>query len=407
MDTESSSLTVLFDEDREVVYEAGDLESLEPAYCLSVHKSQGSEFPVVIMPVTPGPPMLLTRNLLYTALTRARSMVVLVGSEEVIRRMVENNHVARRYTALARRLSDAGGECMKEWVETVQHMIDWIETHLDQTRMLHDLSEEIGYSPWYCSVLFHDVTNMTIKSYAAGRRLARAAEEIRDTRERILDIAVKYGYSSQEALSRVFKEQYGCTPAVYRRNPVPIRLQVHKVVLLPDYSETERITKMETSRLFIKVEHIPAHKYLGIWEEKAANYGDFWNYHDEDDVCGFVTSMDKLAHPIVTAHTAGWKNANGKRIYFYGTGVPEDYSGPVPEGFELREIPAGDYLVFGYPSFDYMTENANVMNAVENLAWNYDPHSLGYEWNEDERPDYQRHCPEGLGYQVLRPVRKA
>ncbi|QUA53260.1 helix-turn-helix domain-containing protein [Aristaeella lactis] len=296
---------------------------------------------------------------------------------------------------------------MKEWVETVQHMIDWIETHLDQTRMLHDLSEEIGYSPWYCSVLFHDVTNMTIKSYAAGRRLARAAEEIRDTRERILDTAVKYGYSSQEALSRVFKEQYGCTPAVYRKNPVPIRLQVHKVVLLPDYSETGRITKMETSRLFIKVEHIPAHKYLGIWEEKAAGYGDFWNYHDEDDVCGFVTSMDKLAHPIVTAHTAGWKEANGKRFYFYGTGVPEDYSGPVPQGFELREIPAGDYLVFGYPSFDYMTENADVMNAVEELAWNYDPHILGYEWDETEHPDYQRHCPEGLGYQVLRPVRKA
>ena len=61
------------------------------------------------MPVTGGPPMLLTRNLLYTALTRARSMVVLVGSEEIIRRMVENNHVARRYTDLARRLSEAGG----------------------------------------------------------------------------------------------------------------------------------------------------------------------------------------------------------------------------------------------------------------------------------------------------------
>ena len=108
VDAENSTLTVLFDEDREVTYESGDLESLEPAYCLSVHKSQGSEFPVVIMPVTGGPPMLLTRNLLYTALTRARTMVVLVGSEEVIRRMVENNHVARRYTALARRLSEAG-----------------------------------------------------------------------------------------------------------------------------------------------------------------------------------------------------------------------------------------------------------------------------------------------------------
>ncbi|MBR6999786.1 MAG: helix-turn-helix domain-containing protein [Lachnospiraceae bacterium] len=126
---------------------------------------------------------------------------------------------------------------MKEWVKVVQRMIDWIEEHTDQNRMLENLSAEIGYSPWYCSVLFHDVTGMTIKSYASGRRLARAAGEIRDTKERILDIAVKYGYSSQEALSRLFKEQYGCTPAAYRRNPVPIRLRIPKEVLLPDYSE--------------------------------------------------------------------------------------------------------------------------------------------------------------------------
>ena len=73
-----------------------------------MHKSQGSEFPVIVMPVTPGPPMLLTRNLLYTALTRAKSLVVLVGMESVIRRMVENDHVIRRYTPLARRLIDTG-----------------------------------------------------------------------------------------------------------------------------------------------------------------------------------------------------------------------------------------------------------------------------------------------------------
>ena len=108
VDTENNTLTVLFDEEREVVYETGDLESLDPAYCLSVHKSQGSEFPVIVMPVTGGPPMLLTRNLLYTALTRARSMVVLVGREEMIRQMVENDHVTRRYTTLALRLSEAG-----------------------------------------------------------------------------------------------------------------------------------------------------------------------------------------------------------------------------------------------------------------------------------------------------------
>ena len=107
VDPGNTTLTVLFDENREVVYESGDLDALEPAYCLSVHKSQGSEFPVVIMPVIGGPPMLLTRNLLYTAMTRARELVVLVGSEDVIRRMVENDHVARRYTTLAVRLLES------------------------------------------------------------------------------------------------------------------------------------------------------------------------------------------------------------------------------------------------------------------------------------------------------------
>ena len=104
VDEEEHLVTVCFDEDREVVYEAQALDQIELAYCLSVHKSQGSEFPVVILCVAGGSPMLLTRNLFYTALTRARSMVVLVGREEVIARMVANDHIMRRNTTLSERL---------------------------------------------------------------------------------------------------------------------------------------------------------------------------------------------------------------------------------------------------------------------------------------------------------------
>lgn len=64
------------------------------------------------------------------------------------------------------------------------------------------------------------------------------------------------------------------------------------------------------------------------------------------------------------------------------------------------------YLVFSHPPFDYLNENVEVMKRVEELAWNFDPTSIGYEWNEEVCQDYQRHYPEGLGYQVLRPVRK-
>ena len=95
-----------------------------------------------------------------------------------------------------------------------------------------------------------------------------------------------------------------------------------------------------------------------------------------------------------------------KKVYFYGTGVPFEYAGEIPRGFEIREIPASDYLVFSYPVFDFMTENAEVMGAVEKLAFSYDPSELGYEWNDEACQIYQRHYPEKLGYQVVRPVRK-
>ena len=104
VDPDEKTLTVRFDEEKDVDYEAADLDNLELAYCLSVHKSQGSEFPAVVIPVAGGPAMLLTRNLFYTALTRARSLVVLVGREEVIRQMVENDYILRRYTTLCERL---------------------------------------------------------------------------------------------------------------------------------------------------------------------------------------------------------------------------------------------------------------------------------------------------------------
>ncbi|SNS49370.1 exodeoxyribonuclease V alpha subunit [Anaerovirgula multivorans] len=105
IDEGDQELKVLFDDYRLVNYSFSQLDELELAYCITIHKSQGSEFPVVVMPIAWGPPMLLTRNLLYTAITRAKNLVVLVGAESYLRMMVDNDKIVQRYSGLSYRLN--------------------------------------------------------------------------------------------------------------------------------------------------------------------------------------------------------------------------------------------------------------------------------------------------------------
>ena len=106
IDVQERTVEVTFDDERIATYEGGDIDDLELAYCISVHKSQGSEFPVVVMPAVGGPPMLLTRNLLYTAVTRARRMVMIVGREAAIDQMIANVNTRKRFSALCWRLTE-------------------------------------------------------------------------------------------------------------------------------------------------------------------------------------------------------------------------------------------------------------------------------------------------------------
>ena len=103
IDYAEQCMEIAFDE-KLARYDFTLLDEIEHAYAVTVHKSQGSEYPIVIIPMYGAPPMLRTRNLLYTAITRARSMVILVGREDIISDMVSNNRHSMRYTGLCRRL---------------------------------------------------------------------------------------------------------------------------------------------------------------------------------------------------------------------------------------------------------------------------------------------------------------
>ncbi len=98
------TMTIIFDDDKETEYSFNDLDKLDLAYATTVHKSQGSEFPVVLIPICRFAPMLMCRNLLYTAVTRAKTMVILVGSRSACKLMVDNNDEKKRFTGLSAKL---------------------------------------------------------------------------------------------------------------------------------------------------------------------------------------------------------------------------------------------------------------------------------------------------------------
>ena len=104
-----STLLVEFDDGRRVNYPFSGLEELELSYAITIHKSQGSEYPAVILPLLGGPRMLFNRNLLYTGITRARNCVTILGSSETVRNMIDNVSENRRYTALESRIREICG----------------------------------------------------------------------------------------------------------------------------------------------------------------------------------------------------------------------------------------------------------------------------------------------------------
>ena len=104
IDEEDKNMQIKFDDDKIAWYAFNELEQIEHAYAITVHKGQGSEFDVVIMVIGPSAPMLLTRNLLYTGMTRAKKMLIIIGNKNIIDFMIQNEDNKKRNTGLSFKL---------------------------------------------------------------------------------------------------------------------------------------------------------------------------------------------------------------------------------------------------------------------------------------------------------------
>ena len=321
---------------------------------------------------------------------------------------------------------------MYEWHRNIQMIIDEIDncikTQNDEELTLRQLAQKTGYSDFYISRKFREISGMHFRDYLRYRRLAFALKDVRDTNHRILDIAVKYGFSSHEAFTRAFRETYGIAPSEYRKKPVPVVL---RTVIRPFDCYLLGIggTGMANSTDDVKTYFvtIPAHKFLHIRNYESIGYWDFWQKQslipgqDCETICGLLDSIkDKLDDnggseaDSSSGQIMAYINEPTGRICSwgiplaecYGVRLPADYSGAVPEQMQIMDVPEGEYVVFEHGAFDYETENDAVEEKIENAMKSFDYSAAGYELDQTQgRVFYFYHdCTRFWKY--IRPVKK-
>lgn len=322
---------------------------------------------------------------------------------------------------------------MQEWERSIQQIVlemdRCIRAQDDEALTLASLARFLGYSESHVSRKFSEISGMQLRDYLRFRRLAFALKDIRDTGDSILDIAVRYGFSSHEAFTRAFKEAYGVAPSQYRQHPTPVAL---RTIIKPFDCYLLGIggTGMAQSTQNIKVYFvtIPAHKFLHIRNYESIGYWDFWQKQsaipgqDCETICGLLDSipgkLDDMGGTEADA-SAGQLMAyinepEGRLCSWgiplaeaYGVRLPVDYAGPVPAQMQLMDVPEGEYIVFEHGPFNLESENQQVEAEIEQAMKDFDYAASGYELDKSQgRVFYFYHdCKRFWKY--VRPVKKA
>ncbi len=321
---------------------------------------------------------------------------------------------------------------MYEWQKQIQTIVDeihrCIKNHNDEALTLRFLSRKLGYSEFYTTRKFKEISGMQFRHYLRHRKLAFALKEVRDSKKNILNIAFDYGFSSHEAFTRAFKGTYGVAPSEYRKKPKPIVLRT-KINPFDRYffgfGEIGMMKSTDDIKIYFVT--IPAHKFLHIKNYESNGYWDFWQKQSLipgqncETICGLLDSIKgKLDDDGGSESNSGSgqimayiNDPNGRlcdwgipRTECYGARLPFDYKGEVPPQMLMIDVPEAEYIVFEHGPFDYEQENRSVEEKIEKAMATFDFTDTDYHFDTSPgRIIYFYHHPERF-WKYIRPVRK-
>lgn len=287
---------------------------------------------------------------------------------------------------------------MDERMAAVQRMQDYIGLHLHEHITMADLAAAALFSPWHSYRLFRELTGLTPAAYIRRMRLSHSAMELKRSGRTITEVAFEYGFGSVDGYVRAFAREFGRTPGDYARSP-----SHHVVPSLrrPIQATTKGSDHDGFDAICITPIHKPRRKAI---IKRGTSATDYWAYCSEVgcDVWGTLLSMDSLCGEPVCLWLPAAYRTPGTSTYVQGVEVGVYYDGPVPEGFDVIELPEADYLMFQGQPFDE-ADYGQAIQFVENAADRYDPSVLGYVWSI-RSPRIQLEPKGERGYIEFRPV---
>lgn len=321
---------------------------------------------------------------------------------------------------------------MYEWQKQIQIFVDEIDkcikNYNDEALTLSFLSCSLGYSEFYTTRKFKEISGMQFRDYLRLRKLAFALKEVRDSDKSFLDIALDYGFSSNEAFTRAFKRTYGMTPSEYRKKPKPVVLRT-KINPFDRYllglGEIGMMKSTDDIKIYFVT--IPAHKFLHIKNYESNGYWDFWQKQnlipgqDYETICGLLDSIKgKLDDEGGSEPNSGSgqimayiNDPEGRlcdwgipRTECHGVRLPYDYKGEIPPQMLLIDVPEAEYVVFEHGPFDYEQENRSVEEKIEAAMAAFDYSGTGYSFDATPgRITYFYFNPEQY-FKYIRPVKR-
>ena len=321
---------------------------------------------------------------------------------------------------------------MYEWQKQIQIFVDEIDkcikNYNDEALTLSFLSRSLGYSEFYTTRKFKEISGMQFRDYLRLRKLAFALKEVRDSDKSFLDIALDYGFSSNEAFTRAFKRTYGMTPSEYRKKPKPVVLRT-KINPFDRYllglGEIGMMKSTDDIKIYFVT--IPAHKFLHIKNYESNGYWDFWQKQnlipgqDYETICGLLDSIKgKLDDEGGSEPNSGSgqimayiNDPEGRlcdwgipRTECHGVRLPYDYKGEIPPQMLLIDVPEAEYVVFEHGPFDSEQENRSVEEKIEAAMAAFDYSGTGYSFDATPgRITYFYFNPEQY-FKYIRPVKR-